>query len=148
MSIRNKKNGATGNAGGLHSPDIQELESYRRQKLLDDRKRQLDALPQPSDAEKLERLWADVGTHCQTFFFSLPDCGPTIEQIKSDIAGLCIIAQVGKSYCVSMPANDESLGKFNRLYGNVPDPAAEDMTTLEQDVNQKLSKGFFSPSTE
>lgn len=122
---------------------VENLESYRSQKELDDRKRQLDALREPSEVEKLQRLWAGAVTYCQTVLFSLPEAGPTIEQIKSDIAGLSIIAQVGKSYGVSIPANDESLGKFNRLYGNVPDPAPEDMSDLQQEVQEKLSKGFF-----
>lgn len=123
---------------------VENLESYRGQKELDDRKRQLNALSEPSEVEKLERLFADAVTYCETVLFSLPESGPTIEQIKSDIPGLSIIAQVGKSYGVSIPANDESLGKFNRLYGNVPDPAPEDMSALQQEVQEKLSKGFFN----
>lgn len=81
---------------------------------------------------------ADAVPRLVTALFSLPEAGPTIEQIKSDIPGLVIIAQVGKSYGALIPNNYESLGKFQQLYDNVPEAAPEDKSALEQEVRERL----------
>jgi hypothetical protein len=118
---------------------VEHLESYRLQKERDQRKRELDAMPERTELQELERLLAEVGTWCETVLFSIPEAGPGIETIKSDIPELAVIAQVGSSFAVSIPANDESLGKFTRVYGNLPDPSPEDLSVLEKELGEKLS---------
>jgi len=126
----------------------EDLDSYRDQKALDARKSELDALPAPTECEMVERLFLDAVSCWQPVLFSLPDGGPTIEQIKSDIPELSVTAQIGKSYAVAMPANDESLGKFVQLYGNLPDPVAEDLPLLQQAVEARDAGALIVLSDE
>ena len=97
------------------------------------------AHPESSLAAMVEALTNAV-TICGIVLFSLPAGGPTIESLKTQYPNMVVIAQVGISYCVSLPVSEcEALLKSPDL----PDPTAEDSDELKATAEARLAKGFF-----
>jgi hypothetical protein len=96
--------------------------------------------PTPEQLAQIKKLWEDAVVVCATIAFSLPADGPTIEQLQTEIPALSIIAHVGSSYAVSIPANHPGVEQCMKF----PDPLPEDLANLEQETNDKLNKGFWS----
>ena len=97
------------------------------------------AHPESSLAAMVEALTNAV-TVCGTILFSLPAGGPTIESLKTQYPNMVVIAQVGISYCVSLPVREcEALLQTSDL----PDPTAEDSVELKATAEARLAKGFF-----
>lgn len=93
----------------------------------------------PDLADLLDAM-ADVVTVCGTILFSLPVGGPTIESLKAQYPNMVVVAQVGISYCVSLPVREcEALLQTSDL----PDPTAEDSVELKATAEARLAKGFF-----
>ena len=94
----------------------------------------------PDLADLLDAM-TDVVTVCGTILFSLPVGGPTIESLKSQYPNMVVVAQVGISYCVSLPISEcEAFLKASDL----PDPTAEDNDELIATAEATLVTGFFS----
>jgi hypothetical protein len=94
----------------------------------------------PDLADLLDAM-ADVVTVCGTILFSLPVGGPTIESLKAQYPNMVVVAQVGISYCVSLPINE---CEAFLTASDLPDPTAEDSDELIATAEATLVTGFFS----
>lgn len=94
----------------------------------------------PDLADLLDAM-ADVVTVCGTILFSLPAGGPTIESLKTQNPNMEVVAQVGISYCVSLPISE---CEAFLTASDLPDPTAEDSDELIATAEAMLVTSIFS----